>query len=98
MAHHTLLRLRSESTKAGGIPEHEAAIAALEPMAQAPADELSGPAIPTIYRFGGQRLALYGMLAQFSTVADETLDDLKVELFFPADTQSAATLRAMAGN
>lgn len=41
---------------------------------------------------------MFGTIAQFSTVADETLDDLKIELFFPADSQSEALLKALAGS
>lgn len=93
VAHYTALRLRSESTKAGGVPELDAAVAYLEPFAHAPHDDVMRPSVPTIYRFGDQRLSLYGTIAQFSTVADETLDDLRVELFFPADQASAETLR-----
>lgn len=95
VAHHTMLRLRAESAKAGGIAELEAAIARLAPVAVAPIDGATPPVIPTVYRFGGQRLALFATIAQFSTVADESVDDLKVELFFPADSQSEAFLRAL---
>jgi len=56
---------------------------------------VTAPTIPTVYRFGDQRLSLFGTIAQFSTVNDETLDDLKVELFFPSDAESEALLIAM---
>jgi len=95
-AHYTMLRLRAESAAFGGIPELEVAIKALAAQAKAPSDLTVGPSIPTIYRFAGQRLSMFGTIAQFSTVADETLDDLKVELFFPADEASAALLTALA--
>lgn len=96
VAHYTMLRLRAESAKAGGIAELEAAITMLTPHAAPLRDDTPPPAIPTIYRMGDQRLSLFGTIAQFSTVSDETLDDLKVELFFPADAQSTEFLTALA--
>lgn len=95
VAHYTMLRLRAESAAAGGLPELEAAVKALAAYANAPKDAIAGPSIPTVYRFAGQRLSMFGTIAQFSTVADETLDDLKVELFFPADDESVAFLTAL---
>ncbi|WP_420584795.1 helix-turn-helix domain-containing protein [Ruegeria sp.] len=95
VAHHTMLRLRSESANAGGIPELEAAARALAPKAKAPIDIAFGPTVPTIYRFGDQRVSMFGIIAQFSTVADVTLDDLKIELFFPSDDNSATFLKAL---
>ncbi|MFD1158862.1 MmyB family transcriptional regulator [Roseovarius aestuarii] len=96
VAHYTMLRLRAESAAAGGILELEAAIKTLAAHAYTSSNAVMGPSIPTVYRFAGQRLSMFGTIAQFSTVADETLDDLKVELFFPADDESAALLTALA--
>ena len=90
-----MLRLRAESVAAGGIPELEAAIQHLSEHPQMAGDVPLGPTVPTIYRFGDQRLSLFGTIAQFSTINDETLDDLRIELFFPADQDSADLLEAM---
>lgn len=95
VAYYTMLRLRAESSKAGGIAELDRAVEALKPQAEVPESTKPAPTIPTVYTFGGERLALFGTIAQFSTVNDETLDDLKVELFFPADAESAALLTAL---
>ncbi|WP_226689553.1 helix-turn-helix domain-containing protein [Ruegeria arenilitoris] len=95
VAHYTMLRLRAESAAAGGIPDLEIAIRELAAHAHAPSDAIVGPSIPTVYRFAGHRLSMFGTIAQFSTVADETLDDLKIELFFPSDEQSAVLLTAL---
>ena len=95
VAHYTALRLRAESAAAGGIPELDAAIEHLAPHFKAETEMILSPSIPTVYRLGDQRLSLFGTLAQFSTVADETLDDLKIELFFPADTESATLLKSL---
>jgi transcriptional regulator with XRE-family HTH domain len=42
---------------------------------------------------GGQRLSLFTTLTTFGTPRDVTLDELAVELFYPADESSAALLR-----
>lgn len=96
VAHFTMLRLRAESAKAGGVPELDDTVAALAKIAATQVHAADAPVVPTIYRMGDQRLSLLGTIAQFSTVADETLDDLKVELFFPANPESAALLHALA--
>ena len=92
VAHHISVRLRAESAAAGGIDELDEAITRLSAAAE-PSDQPVGPAIPTVYRFGDQRLALFGTIAQFSTVVDETVDTLRIELFFPADEESEKFLK-----
>jgi transcriptional regulator with XRE-family HTH domain len=42
---------------------------------------------------GGQRLSLFSTLTTFGTPRDVTLDELAVELFYPADAGSADLLR-----
>lgn len=96
VAHHTMLRLRAESANSGGIPELDAAARELSKQARTQDSLNVGPTIPTVYRFAGQRLSLFGTIAQFSTPTDVTLDDLKIELFFPADENSAKFLRQLA--
>ncbi len=93
VAHHSVQRLRHESTACGGVPELEDAITDLAPHA-AQSDAEPTPAIPTIFRMGDLRLALFGTIAQFGTSADQTIEDLKIELFFPADDTAEAFLRA----
>lgn len=97
IAHYTMLRLRAESAGAGGVPELEAAAEHLMQHAKGYSNFLPGPSVPTIYKLGDQRLSLFGTIAQFSTVTDETLDDLKIELFFPADTKSENLLKSFYG-
>ncbi|MTI02242.1 helix-turn-helix domain-containing protein [Roseibium sp. RKSG952] len=98
VAHHTMLRLRSESANAGGLPELDAAARALAPYAKTHRDRAIGPTVPAVYRFGNQRVSMFGTIAQFSTVTDVTLDDLKIELFFPSDEASAAFLRSISAS
>lgn len=94
VAHASATRLRAESAAAGGLPELEVAAEELEQV-PAPDSLPNGPAIPTIYRFGEMRLSLLGMISAFSSVNDETLDDLRLELFFPADTATDTFLKSL---
>lgn len=96
VAHHSATRLRAESLAAGGISDLEDAARALFELAERDSAPSDGPVIPVTYRLNDLRLSLFGTIAQFSTIADSTLDDLKIELFFPADEASAATLEALA--
>ncbi len=95
VAHYTMLRLRAESASAGGVPELEAAAEHLMRHSKGYSEFLPRPSVPTIYKLGDQQLTLFGTIAQFSTVTDETLEDLKIELFFPADTNSIEVLKSL---
>ncbi|MCR9079923.1 MAG: helix-turn-helix transcriptional regulator [Hyphomonadaceae bacterium] len=95
VAHHTAQRLRVESASRGGDRRLDAAIEALS-LVRAPDAAPVDPVIPTIYRAGDLRLSLFTTIAQFGTPEDLALDDLKIELFFPSDAETAATLGALA--
>ncbi|MGB7336606.1 MAG: transcriptional regulator, partial [Salaquimonas sp.] len=60
-----------------------------------PDRQKTGPVVPTIFRLGDMRLSLFGTIAQFGTPEDLTLDDLKIELFFPSDEASREVLVGM---
>jgi hypothetical protein len=94
VAHHVARRLRTESAALGGAPLFDRAA---EKLAATPNPEKTniGPVVPTIYRSGATRLALFAVIAQFGTPEDVTLDDLKIELFFPADAETDIALRAL---
>ncbi|MEM8655744.1 MAG: helix-turn-helix transcriptional regulator [Pseudomonadota bacterium] len=95
VAHHACQRLRTESAAQGGVPaldrvaDHLGAVAGRR---HAP----TGPVIPTILRLGDMRLSIFVTIAQFGTPEDVALDDLKVELYFPADPETDRILRDMA--
>lgn len=93
VAHHLAQRLRTESAANGHIPAFEAA--ALE-FASLPLPKRSpgSPVVPLIIRVGQTRFSLFSTIAQFGTPEDLTLDDLKIELFFPADAATESRLRA----
>ena len=94
VAHHTAQRLRTESTAQGGNDRFDSAADVLSRV-PAPKSRSLGPVVPAIYRSGPMRLALFATIAQFGTPEDLLLEDLKIELFFPADAQTDAALQAM---
>ena len=62
------------------------------------ADAAAPPAllVPCVLALPGARLSLFTTITSFGTPRDVTLDELCVELFYPADAESEATLRALA--
>jgi transcriptional regulator with XRE-family HTH domain len=96
VAHHTVQRLRTESAAQGGVEELDR-VANLLAETPVPEKQKTGPVVPTIFRLGDLRLSLFGTIAQFGTPEDLTLDDLKIELFFPADEATEQGLKGMAG-
>ena len=55
------------------------------------------PVLPTHLRAHGISLKMFSMLSTFGTPQDVTVDELRVESFFPADAESEALLRKMGG-
>ena len=94
VAHHAAQRLRTESAAQGGVAKLDRLA---EKLAAVPggSGKPIGPVTPTIYRTGTMRLSLFANIAQFGTPEDLALDDLKIELFFPADSETELALRAM---
>jgi transcriptional regulator with XRE-family HTH domain len=91
----TAQRLRTESLAQGGVPDFDTLAETLS-RGLTPVSP-SGPVIPTVLRRGADRLSLFATLAQFGTPGDITLEDLKIELYFPADAATEELLRVMAG-
>ena len=94
-----LARLRLEAAHAGDDPELERLIALLaaEPALAGPVpvrDQSANPFIGSRLRVGDTEIALFSTIAEFGTVEDITVRDLRLELFFPADPASDAVLRA----
>lgn len=50
--------------------------------------------VPVVLDWGGTDVAMFTTLTTFGTPRDVTLDELAVELFFPADDAAEAVLRA----
>ena len=95
VAHHTAMRLRTESAGQGGVPELDRAVDHLVRVPYSSAETTSA-VISTIYNTGDLRLSLFSTIAQLGTPVDLTLDNLKIELFFPADRETELALRPMA--
>lgn len=92
-AYHSARRLRTESAALGGVPELEQAAAKLASHASSELQS-DAPVIPTVFQLGDTRLTLFSTVAQIGTPNDLALVDLKIELFFPANTQSRVILNA----
>lgn len=95
VAHHIAKRLRVESMTLGGIPEFDLAVTKL-----ARVDGFTGtgssPVIPTIFNNGDYRLSMFATIAHFGTPEDVMLDDLKIELYYPMDTETESAFKTMA--
>jgi transcriptional regulator with XRE-family HTH domain len=62
-----------------------------------PLDNAALPVIATHFELNGRPLRLFTMLSTFGTPLDVTTDELRVEHMFPADAESEALLRQLAG-
>lgn len=92
-----LARLRRQIA-ATGDPVLGALHDELAPADAAEPAHVPGPheiALPVRIRHGRTQLALFGTLTTFGTAQDLTLDELVVELYYPADDSTAAALRAL---
>jgi transcriptional regulator with XRE-family HTH domain len=93
-----IARLRTEIGHLGGDAVLEAGIDRLERAHTPPArdDRALLPAfIPTRLRLGDRTLSLVSTLAQFGSVEDMALAELRIELMFPADAASRDVLVAL---
>lgn len=95
VAHSAANRLRTESAAMGGIAAFDPVIRHLSAVPR-PSRAPPAPVIPTIIRLGDTRLSMFATIAQFGTPEDLTLDDLKVELYFPMDDTTKAAFEQMA--
>jgi hypothetical protein len=67
-----------------------------EAMSAMPAGSGGGPILPMRFRKGNVSLRLFTTIATMGTPQDITLQELRVECFFPVDEDTAATLRGWA--
>ena len=65
-------------------------------MSTAPSDFAAGPILPMRFRKGDVSLRLFTTIATLGTPQDITLQELRVECFFPMDDNTAATLHRWA--
>ena len=66
-------------------------------MKAAPADFPGEPVLPMEFRKDGTVLRLFTAIATLGTPRDVTLQELRIESFFPADEDTARVFRAWAG-
>lgn len=100
----TLLnRLRRESAATAGNASLERLIAELVAYPGIPAhwrqpdwQQPLPPLLPVVLGHGGVELSLFTMIALFGTPQDITVDELRLETFFPADEATAHLLRQLA--
>jgi transcriptional regulator with XRE-family HTH domain len=92
-------RLRLELRRRGGDPVLEQLLARAEAAlaehdAPRPVPAPYAAFVPIRLRIDGQILSLLSIIAEFGTPRDITVDDLRLELFFPADTATETFFRA----
>ena len=95
----TLHRLRSEMVQVGSDPVLEAHIATLQVRQRGAVRPNPMPSVISArYRMGTVGLSFFSTIAQFGTVEDVTLSELRIECLFPADEGTRAALIAMASD
>jgi len=67
------------------------------PLSRIASLETPGPVVCFRFRKGDDRLSLFTTIATLGTPQDVTLQDIRVESFFPSDDKSADMFRAWAG-
>jgi transcriptional regulator with XRE-family HTH domain len=65
-----------------------------EAVRAAAIDQAAGPVLPMHFRKGHVTLNLFTTIATLGTPQDVTVQELRIESFFPADQETAKTLRA----
>jgi hypothetical protein len=55
------------------------------------------PVVPLTLVAGDARVSMFAVVATFGTAQDVTTDELRIETLFPADAETEALFRAMAG-
>jgi transcriptional regulator with XRE-family HTH domain len=94
----TMSRLKTENAELGGDAVLAGYIARLEadPARRSFADD-TGALLPAViaakYRLGGRIMSVFSTIAQFGTAHDIGFADLRIELLFPADAETAAAFK-----
>jgi hypothetical protein len=57
-------------------------------------EQISGPVLPMHFRKDGRDLRLFTTIATLGTPQDITLQELRIECFFPMDDETARLLRS----
>ena len=91
----SLARLRAEIAHLGGDEKMQARAARLAEHPRLAAADISSvnfnqAVIPTKLRLGDNRLSLFSTIAQFGSVQEVNASEIRIELMFPADQETAA--------
>ncbi|MDD9909589.1 MAG: helix-turn-helix transcriptional regulator [Ahrensia sp.] len=95
---HLRHRLRTESAHYGGdtvLDTLERDLAQIGGQDSGDEATIRPAFVPTRYRFGGSELSLLSTFAQFGTAEDIALNELRIELMFPADEATRLALLAL---
>lgn len=98
VADHMIARLRTESAHLGGDEVLDRAAQKLREMICGRSTTGKGELqafVPARYKAGTMVLSFLSTIAQFGTVNDIALSELKIEMMFPADETTRAALLAM---
>ena len=71
-------------------------VSAARPGAHAAASVIAGPVLPMHFRKGEVSLQLFTTIATLGTPQDITLQELRIESFFPMNRETALVLRGWA--
>ena len=94
---HMLKRLRDEAEQLDADKRQRAFHAEMAAFAPGVVEEeTSHPLLPLHMRVAGFDAKLYTAITTLGTPTDVTLQELRIETYFPADAASAAALRALA--
>jgi transcriptional regulator with XRE-family HTH domain len=92
VARYLAARLQTEIEHHGGDPVLVGHRDALLSGLKRPLPDPVSPILPVVYLLDGVRLSFFSTIAHFGGAADIALDDLRIELMFPADEQTALAL------
>jgi transcriptional regulator with XRE-family HTH domain len=92
VARYLAARLQTEIEHHGGDPVLAAHRDAILAGLRRPMPDPVSPILPVIYDLDGARLSFFSTIAHFGGAGDIALDDLRIELMFPADAATAAAL------
>lgn len=99
VAVHLSSRFRLEAAHLGGDAVLEEAAASLAREADINSHADHGdlpPVVPVRFRFAGDVFPMFSTITQFGTAEDIALADIKIEMFFPADTATEQFFLQMA--
>lgn len=103
MAKLVVLRLRRETHSSPTPPEAAEFLEEMLSQPGLPADchlmspeVVAPPVVPTEFRLGAQKIRLFNTLTTVGTPQDVTLQELRIESSFPADTETERFLRGLA--